>query len=165
MHVKKTTTHTNIQSFLVNVDFIIDNSICVRWGEVYWSCPQIPLVISGLRTPSSHTVPTKIWKPWLGCWGEIRITTVLLSFTWPCCSYKIRRKPQSTQPPPCAAFRACEVLTPAHIFPEWGTAHLGQLYSSFLFFLLFFSQPVWVTATWNREENGINMLEMLESDL
>lgn len=139
----------------------------VRRKAVYWSCLQIPF--SGkwikLHAPPYPLIPRKVWKPWLGPLGEIQVITALLPLTWPSyCSWIL----SDISLGPSSLF----LLRPFKCVKPWNRRTFSQSEtlctsgSTLLqFSFSFFSQSVWVTATWNREENGINMLEMLESDL
>lgn len=57
----------------------------------------------------------------------------------------------------------CRGLKSAHIFLGQGTVHIWVGFIP-IFFPFLKSQSAWVTATWNRGENGINMSQTLKSD-
>lgn len=150
-------------------------SVCTWRKVVYQSSPQIPFgdrCITGpleaspcLSLPSG---PQEGLKSLVGLFGwdtgHPRSFTLNLTFLLQLNTlrHKCGVQPASSA---CHLSSVWSIEVCAHFPRARCCTHLGQLYSSFLSFLFFFSQSLWVTATWNCEENGINMLEMLESDL
>lgn len=149
-------------------------SVCTWRKAVYWSCLWVPFG-KGIEAPLEATphlsplpCPQEGLQTMVGFLGETQVIPAILPFTWPSC-FSGRRSAINLGP------SSLLLLLPFKCVKSWGLPMASQsealctsgstLFQFSFLSLLFFFQSVSVTAIWNHEENGINMLETLESDL